>query len=126
MRVRVATLNTWALPQPFGTDTRSRLRRIGAQLPRLNADVVAFQEVFSRDAKRVLVRAGREAGLTHVHNRSQVGESGLLTLSRFPIEKGGAIEKIAFVGDPKWEQDCVRKRSRVSASTRSIGTSNLS
>lgn len=86
MRVRVATLNTWALPQPFGTDTRTRLRHIGAQLADLDADVIAFQEVWSRNAKRALVRAGREAGLEHVHNRSQVGESGLLTLSRFPIE----------------------------------------
>jgi endonuclease/exonuclease/phosphatase family metal-dependent hydrolase len=86
MRVRAATLNTWGLPEPFALDTEARAKYIGRKLAELDLDVIAFQEVWTKDARKRLVKAGRKAGLIHYHNRASIGNSGLLTLSRFPIE----------------------------------------
>jgi endonuclease/exonuclease/phosphatase family metal-dependent hydrolase len=86
MRLRAATLNTWGLPEPFALDTQARAKSIGRQLAALDLDIIAFQEVWTSDARKALVKAGREAGLVHYQNRASIGNSGLLTLSRFPIE----------------------------------------
>jgi endonuclease/exonuclease/phosphatase family metal-dependent hydrolase len=86
MRLRVATLNAWALPWGLARHTEPRLAAIGAALPALDADVVALQEVWTPEAQRALVDAGQRAGLTgHWHNRGGRGNSGLLVLSRLPI-----------------------------------------
>ena len=62
MRVRVATLNAWALPPPLGQDVAFRMRSIGEELRRLDVDVMAFQEVWTAAARALLVEAGRRAG----------------------------------------------------------------
>jgi sphingomyelin phosphodiesterase 2 len=86
MRIRVATLNTWALPDPFGHRVRARMRAIGERLDALGADLVALQEVWRDDARSLLCEAGVRAGLPHSwwHSSSLVG-GGLLVLSRWPI-----------------------------------------
>ena len=61
MRIRVATLNAWALPEPLSLDVEPRLRAIGAKLRELEADVVAFQELWTAAARSRLVAAGRAA-----------------------------------------------------------------
>lgn len=87
MKLRVATLNVWALPEPFAWDVTPRIKAIGERLAALDADVVAFQETFRPDARRALVAAGRRVGLVNAwHNRSTLGGGGLLTLTRLPIE----------------------------------------
>ncbi len=63
MRVRVATLNVWALPTFLGEDVAARMRAIGRRLPDLDLDAIAFQEVWIPDARATLVAAGRRAGL---------------------------------------------------------------
>ncbi|MDH3211734.1 MAG: endonuclease/exonuclease/phosphatase family protein [Myxococcales bacterium] len=86
MRVRVATLNVWGLPEPFSERPSKRLKAIGARLAGLDLDVMAFQEVWTPDARRVLSAAGHRAGLVNAwHKRSVFGGSGLLVLSRLPI-----------------------------------------
>jgi len=88
MQIRVATLNVWALPEPFGRRVRQRMRAIGAALSSLDLDVIAFQEVWTAEARGILLRTGREAGLTHAwYNDTSLGGSGLLVLSRLPIEE---------------------------------------
>lgn len=87
MRVRVATLNVWGLPEPFSKRLSGRLKAIGERLASLEVDVVAFQEVWTTGAQRRLRRAGRRAGLTHSWStRSSINGSGLLVISRLPIE----------------------------------------
>jgi endonuclease/exonuclease/phosphatase family metal-dependent hydrolase len=88
MRVRVATLNAWALPPPVGEDVALRMRAIGERLPELDVDLMAFQEVWTAAARAVLVEAGRRAGFRDAWQPSAwVGGGGLLVLSRHPIER---------------------------------------
>ena len=87
MNIRVATLNVWALPEPIGVNVPARMEAIGARLADLDVDVMAFQEVWTAEAGRLLLAAGRKAGLSHAwHKKGLLGGSGLLVLSRLPIE----------------------------------------
>ncbi len=86
MRLRVASLNVWALPFGIARHSAARMEAIGSALPGLDVDVVAFQEVWTREARRSLVEAGARAGLTeHWSNRGELGASGLLVLTRLRI-----------------------------------------
>jgi endonuclease/exonuclease/phosphatase family metal-dependent hydrolase len=88
VRLRIATLNVWALPWGLAPYVEQRIRAIGERLGRLEADVVAFQEVWTRAALDLLVAAGRRSGLEHVwYHRAGPTGSGLLVLSRLPIAK---------------------------------------
>ena len=101
MQIRVATLNVWALPEPFGHRVRQRMRAIGAELSSLDLDAIAFQEVWTAEARGILLRAGREAGLAHAwHNDTALGGSGLLVLSRLPIETVH-FERFVLPGRPQ-------------------------
>ncbi|MCP5044918.1 MAG: hypothetical protein GY944_28150 [bacterium] len=86
MRIQVATLNVWALPEPFAPAVLPRMGAIGDRLADISADVVAFQEVWSGAAREVLLRAGERAGYgDHWFRDDTIGGSGLLVLSRLPI-----------------------------------------
>jgi len=88
VRLRIATLNVWALPWGLAPYVEQRIRAIGERLASLEADVVAFQEVWTRTALDLLVAAGRRSGLAHVwYHRAGPTGSGLLVLSRLPIAK---------------------------------------
>jgi endonuclease/exonuclease/phosphatase family metal-dependent hydrolase len=88
MRVRVSTLNAWALPPPVGEDVAPRMQAIGRKLRELDVDLIAFQEVWTASARSLLVEAGRGAGLRHAwHPSTWIGGGGLLVLSRHPIER---------------------------------------
>jgi len=101
MRIRVATLNVWALPTPFSEHVSERMAAIGAELPGLAADVVALQEVWTSGARDALVAAGRRAGLCHRwHNVASIGGSGLLVLSKLPIA-AAHFERFSLRGVPE-------------------------
>lgn len=83
------TLNLWGLPWPVGRDVAERVAAIGAALPDLALDVVAFQEAWTAGARTALAEAGRRAGLAHAFPEpSGPGRGGLLLLSRRAL--GGA------------------------------------
>ncbi|MCG8591521.1 MAG: endonuclease/exonuclease/phosphatase family protein [Proteobacteria bacterium] len=86
MQLRMATLNVWALPEPFAVDVKQRMKALGARLPQLELDLLALQEVWTPDARERLERYGRRAGLVHAwHRDASLGGSGLLVLSRHPL-----------------------------------------
>lgn len=86
MRLRVLTLNVWALPLGVSRDNAVRLTAIGERLAELDADVVALQEVWTLEARQSLVAAGEQAGYRYVwHNQETRGGSGLVLLSRLEI-----------------------------------------
>jgi len=88
MRLRLLTLNVWALPEPLAADVAGRLHRIGEQLPLLGADVAALQEVWTQKARQQLAAAAHRAGYPHVwHNRASLRNSGLMLLSRLPLHQ---------------------------------------
>ena len=86
MRLRLATLNVWALPPPVGRHVHQRMHAIGAALPSIEAHVIAFQEVWLESARITLTQAGQRAGFHHIWQppRARSG-GGLLVLSRLPI-----------------------------------------
>jgi endonuclease/exonuclease/phosphatase family metal-dependent hydrolase len=89
MRFSVGTLNAWALPEPLSKSVRARMNAIGRRLPALDLDVMAFQEVYSPDAKEILTRAAADAGFTYQWDAGQrlSSSGGLLIVSRLPIEQ---------------------------------------
>ena len=62
MKLRVVTLNVWALPWGLSRQVPARLDAIGHALADLDPDVVAFQEVWTEEARRRLVVAPRGPG----------------------------------------------------------------
>jgi endonuclease/exonuclease/phosphatase family metal-dependent hydrolase len=103
VQIRLATLNVWALPEPIGRDVSARIDAIGRRLAALDLDLIAFQEVWTRDAGRRLGDAGRSAGLRHAWSGG-ADAGGLLLLSRYPIDEvsfesfalQGEIERVAM------------------------------
>ena len=101
MRLRILTLNAWALPSPLSHEPNVRMKAIGDRLATFDADVVAFQEAWSPSARRRLVAAGRTAGYTEIWSRSgSIGTSGMLVLSRLPIRESRFI-RFALCGFPQ-------------------------
>jgi endonuclease/exonuclease/phosphatase family metal-dependent hydrolase len=101
VRLRILTLNVWALPWPLADEPDARMEAIGGRLASLDADVVAFQEAWSPSARRCLTAAGRCAGYTEVwSNPGSIGASGMLVLSRLPIRESHFI-RFALCGFPQ-------------------------
>jgi len=101
VRLRILTLNAWALPWPLSDQPGARMEAIGGQLAALDADVVAFQEAWSPSARRRLTVAGRRAGYTEVWSKSgSIGAGGMLVLSRLPIRASRFI-RFALCGFPQ-------------------------
>src|SRR5262245_43725729 len=86
MRLRIATLNAWGFPEPLAERLAERMDALAEDLPRIGADVLALQEVWSADARARLVAAGAAAGLPHssVSHGHYLG-GGLVLLSRLPF-----------------------------------------
>lgn len=84
--MRVLTLNIWGLSMGFAKDRAFRVLALGKAFQRLQADVIALQEVWLEKDKIFLVEQAHQAGLPyHAYFRSGLLGSGLLTLSRYPI-----------------------------------------
>lgn len=85
MHLRVLTLNVWGLPLGIARHTPARMRAIAQRLDALDADVVAFQEVWTQESRTLLSEAAQASGYTTVwHRRPAFGGSGLMLLSRLP------------------------------------------
>ena len=95
MPIRVATLNIWSLPGPLARHKPDRMKAIGAVLPDLDLDVIAFQEVWTRPSRDALVAAAERSGLAHIwHNPNPWNGGGLLIASKLPFRE---IQFEAFV-----------------------------
>jgi len=99
MRIRVATLNVWALPGPLAPSVGARMQAIGRRLASLDLDVMAFQEVWTPDARERLVAAGRAAGLPNAWHHPTGFGGGLLVLTRLPI-RSARFDPFSLRGDP--------------------------
>jgi len=77
------------------------MEAIGQRLGSLDADVVAFQEVWSPPARARLIEAGRRAGYAEVWSKpGSIGASGMLVLSRLPIRASRFI-RFSLCGFPQ-------------------------
>jgi endonuclease/exonuclease/phosphatase family metal-dependent hydrolase len=88
MLLRAATLNVWALPEPFGEAVDARMQAIVSSLPALEIDVLGLQEVWLAHARNRLIDGARRAGLVHAWSSDTDGWNaggGLVLLSRHPM-----------------------------------------
>ncbi|HLH56783.1 MAG TPA: endonuclease/exonuclease/phosphatase family protein [Verrucomicrobiae bacterium] len=89
--LRVTTFNVWGLPSWLNGAPSARFGEISRQLSVLGSDVVLLQEVWTRRCFSELSAAG---GTTNRcwwaaaarHKGTMLGQNGLLTLSKFPIQ----------------------------------------
>jgi hypothetical protein len=95
MRIRVATLNVWGLPEPLAPSVPARMQAIGRQMASLDLDAIAFQEVWTEDARSELVAAGRAAGLPLAWHHPAGFGGGLLVLTRLPIRSARFVRSAA-------------------------------
>ena len=91
VRMRVVTWNLWGLL--WLTPRRAeRMQIIAREIVKMKPDIVGFQEVFVQSDRDLLKTTLREAGLPHAHYfPSGLVGSGLLLVSRYPIESDGFI-----------------------------------
>jgi endonuclease/exonuclease/phosphatase family metal-dependent hydrolase len=99
MRIRVATLNVWGLPGPLAPSVPARMQAIGRQMASLDLDAIAFQEVWTEDARSELIAAGRAAGLPAAWHHPAGFGGGLLVLTRLPIRSARFVA-FSLRGDP--------------------------
>jgi endonuclease/exonuclease/phosphatase family metal-dependent hydrolase len=77
------------------------MEAIGRRLARFDLDVMAFQEVWTADAREILLRGGRAAGLANAwYDSAAFGGGGLLVLSRLPVA-GVHFERFTLRGQPE-------------------------
>ena len=91
IRLRVVTWNVlglrWISPR-----RKDRLEKVAQAVAGLKADIVAFQEAYVSEDRDKLITALRGVGLDHArYFPSGLVGSGLLLVSRFPIESEGFI-----------------------------------
>jgi endonuclease/exonuclease/phosphatase family metal-dependent hydrolase len=82
---RIATVNIWALPFYIADSVSDRVDAIARRLGELDADVVAFQEVWIGEVRQRLVAAGVDSGYPEAWYDPETTGGGLLVLSRYPI-----------------------------------------
>ncbi|MDQ4078150.1 MAG: endonuclease/exonuclease/phosphatase family protein [Chloroflexota bacterium] len=100
-RLRVVSLNVWALPI-VSKDTPARLAAIVRRLAELNADIVGLQEAWMEEARQSIIDDAREASdlRHHYYFKPGIRDSGLLILSRFPIREVG-FHRFRLSGRPE-------------------------
>jgi len=91
--LKVATFNIWGLPSWINGADPNRYGRIARELDRLGSDVVLLQEVWTRRPFEVLSEKDKGSARTWWVASARwkggfLGQNGLLTLSKYPIEAG--------------------------------------
>ena len=85
--ITVVTFNIWDL-FPAGTNRAERMKGIGQKLVELNPDLIGFQEAFYEGDREIILKELEAAGLVQSrYFHSGFMGSGLLVVSRFPIEE---------------------------------------
>jgi endonuclease/exonuclease/phosphatase family metal-dependent hydrolase len=84
--IRVITYNTWGLPRPFLIKAK-RFKQIATSIGQFEADIIGFQETFTKYAK--ILSTLKEYpyyryGSPKIKGKKLI-DSGLLTISKFPI-----------------------------------------
>lgn len=105
LAIRVVTFNAWGVP--VGSDHKeARLARIGAALAALQPDVVALQELWSKDDLDLVQRDLAAGGLRHAERFPSRFGSGLLVASRWQLSTA-QFQRFALGGKPHavWHAD---------------------
>jgi endonuclease/exonuclease/phosphatase family metal-dependent hydrolase len=117
--LRFLTYNVWGLPAPI-TIKKSRFKDIPRVAPGLDADVLAFQETFTRKARPL---AELEDYPFHVWGPGKKFpriSAGLLIVSRWPI-----VESARMVYDRCAGTDCAARKGALYARVRIDGAGDI-
>ena len=93
MRIRVATLNVWALPGPLAPSVGARMRAIGRRLASLDLDAIAFQEVWTEGARDLSDRR-RSGGGSAQRLASPGGLRRRTARAHAPADPVGALRRV--------------------------------
>jgi len=86
--LKVVTYNIWGLPSWMTGARTGRYPKIARELERLDADFILLQEAWTAEARTALPQDGHWAIAYPAAQHSFFQQSGLVTLSRFPILGG--------------------------------------
>ncbi|MFO7975783.1 MAG: endonuclease/exonuclease/phosphatase family protein [Candidatus Hydrogenedentota bacterium] len=85
--LKIITFNIWDLYHE-SSHRSDRMKYIGSNLAALEPDIVGFQEAFIAKDRQVILGTLAKAGLSHaMYFPSGLVGSGLLVVSRYPIEE---------------------------------------
>ncbi|MBN1137055.1 MAG: endonuclease/exonuclease/phosphatase family protein [Anaerolineae bacterium] len=86
MKLRILTLNCWG-PPFIARDRSARMGAIGSTLAQMDLDVAGLQELYQEQDRQLVLQGAAAGGLVHSrYFQSGIMGSGLLLLSRFPID----------------------------------------
>src|SRR5215471_1721588 len=86
--LKVVTYNIWGLPSWMTGAPGGRYPRIARELERLDPDIILLQEAWTAKARKAAPANGRWAIARAAGQHTFFQQSGLETLSRFPIIGG--------------------------------------
>jgi endonuclease/exonuclease/phosphatase family metal-dependent hydrolase len=89
MSVKLVTYNIWGLPSWMTGAPKGRYARIAREIERLEPDIVLLQEAWTAKARRAVPTNGAWSVARAAGQHTFFQQSGLVTLSRFPIIGGG-------------------------------------
>ena len=88
LKLKVVTYNIWGLPWWLRGGRGGRYAEIARELERLDADFILLQEAWTANARKAVPRRGHWAIACAAAQHSFFQQSGLVTLSKFPIVGG--------------------------------------
>ena len=88
LRLKLVTYNIWGLPSWMTGAPSGRYPRIARELERLDPDIILLQEAWTAKARKSAPANGRWAVARAAGQRTFFQQSGLVTLSKFPIIGG--------------------------------------
>ena len=102
LSVRLVTFNIWGLPSWMTGARSGRYPQIARELKRLEPDIILLQEVWTAEARKSAPTNGHWAIARAARQHTFFQQSGLMTLSRFPI-LGGEFYRFARAAFPdRW------------------------
>ena len=99
LSLKVVTYNIWGLPSWMTGAPSGRYPRIERELERLNPDVILLQEAWTAKARKAAPANGRWGIARAAGQHTFFQQSGLVTLSKFPI-LGGAFYPFSLASFP--------------------------
>lgn len=88
LRLKLVTYNVWGLPSWMTGARAGRYPKIAQELERLDPDIILLQEAWTAKARQSAPASGRWAVARAAGQHTFFQQSGLVTLSKFPILGG--------------------------------------
>ena len=88
LHLKLVTYNVWGLPSWMTGAREGRYPKIARELERLNPDIILLQEAWTAKARKAGPSNGHWASARAAGQHTFFQQSGLVTLSRFPVLGG--------------------------------------